>query len=134
MDQDGVRDLKPTAMIIYDLGYDPKIEGNEVGQSSMPEDIYNAPYARKMAILRALGWSAEYVGRVCEVEGPPRCTFDSVHCAWLPGMISDIHKIHEWNHRHLVHDRGMVEYLKTCLLYTSPSPRDQRGSRMPSSA
>ena len=22
----------------------------------------------------------------------------------------------------------------TCLLYTSPSPRDQRGSRMPSSA
>ena len=27
-----------------------------------------------------------------------------------------------------------VEKLKTCLLYTSPSPRDQRGSRMPSSA
>ena len=25
-------------------------------------------------------------------------------------------------------------YAKTCLLYTSPSPRDQRGSRMPSSA
>ena len=24
--------------------------------------------------------------------------------------------------------------IKTCLLYTSPSPRDQRGSRMPSSA
>ena len=24
--------------------------------------------------------------------------------------------------------------LKNCLLYTSPSPRDQRGSRMPSSA
>ena len=26
------------------------------------------------------------------------------------------------------------EDLKSCLLYTSPSPRDQRGSRMPSSA
>ena len=26
------------------------------------------------------------------------------------------------------------EYCLTCLLYTSPSPRDQRGSRMPSSA
>ena len=26
------------------------------------------------------------------------------------------------------------EYLFNCLLYTSPSPRDQRGSRMPSSA
>ena len=27
-----------------------------------------------------------------------------------------------------------VHHVKTCLLYTSPSPRDQRGSRMPSSA
>ena len=26
------------------------------------------------------------------------------------------------------------ETSKPCLLYTSPSPRDQRGSRMPSSA
>ena len=29
----------------------------------------------------------------------------------------------------IIYDRG-----KDCLLYTSPSPRDQRGSRMPSSA
>ena len=27
-----------------------------------------------------------------------------------------------------------LEIPKACLLYTSPSPRDQRGSRMPSSA
>ena len=27
-----------------------------------------------------------------------------------------------------------VGWLEVCLLYTSPSPRDQRGSRMPSSA
>ena len=27
-----------------------------------------------------------------------------------------------------------ASHLRTCLLYTSPSPRDQRGSRMPSSA
>ena len=32
-------------------------------------------------------------------------------------------------------DNGFrLDRLKTCLLYTSPSPRDQRGSRMPSSA
>ena len=30
--------------------------------------------------------------------------------------------------------RGIDEDLNSCLLYTSPSPRDQRGSRMPSSA
>ena len=29
---------------------------------------------------------------------------------------------------------GQGDLLVTCLLYTSPSPRDQRGSRMPSSA
>ena len=28
----------------------------------------------------------------------------------------------------------LIEELGFCLLYTSPSPRDQRGSRMPSSA
>ena len=28
----------------------------------------------------------------------------------------------------------VLESLTPCLLYTSPSPRDQRGSRMPSSA
>ena len=30
--------------------------------------------------------------------------------------------------------RRFFNSLETCLLYTSPSPRDQRGSRMPSSA
>ena len=34
--------------------------------------------------------------------------------------VDDIDDIHPWD--------------STCLLYTSPSPRDQRGSRMPSSA
>ena len=29
---------------------------------------------------------------------------------------------------------AVEELVKGCLLYTSPSPRDQRGSRMPSSA
>ena len=31
-------------------------------------------------------------------------------------------------------ERLDIPEIKTCLLYTSPSPRDQRGSRMPSSA
>ena len=33
-----------------------------------------------------------------------------------------------------VHAKGSTTEPYTCLLYTSPSPRDQRGSRMPSSA
>ena len=31
-------------------------------------------------------------------------------------------------------DKATNSLVKSCLLYTSPSPRDQRGSRMPSSA
>ena len=31
-------------------------------------------------------------------------------------------------------DQDYVARFRRCLLYTSPSPRDQRGSRMPSSA
>ena len=38
------------------------------------------------------------------------------------------------NARGRVADRPMWIDANICLLYTSPSPRDQRGSRMPSSA
>ena len=31
-------------------------------------------------------------------------------------------------------EKKVMEYTKTCLLYTSPSPRDRQKSRMPSSA
>ena len=31
-------------------------------------------------------------------------------------------------------DMRRFKYIKRCLLYTSPSPRDKRQSRMPSSA
>ena len=34
----------------------------------------------------------------------------------------------------VVEGRGFAGLCEHCLLYTSPSPRDQRGSRMPSSA
>ena len=33
-----------------------------------------------------------------------------------------------------VFSTGMTGYQETCLLYTSPSPRDPKTSRMPSSA
>ena len=37
--------------------------------------------------------------------------------------------------KHLeIDSKTMLERNRDCLLYTSPSPRDQRGSRMPSSA
>ena len=44
------------------------------------------------------------------------------------GTVADVVKLDQ-NNRILVN-----EGIKRCLLYTSPSPRDQRGARMPSSA
>jgi len=42
----------------------------------------------------------------------------------------------EYHHARLLVDEDALvnQSQSTCLLYTSPSPRDQRGSRMPSSA
>ena len=49
-----------------------------------------------------------------------------------------LHGAGEGHTRQSWHEAGYVDRLKdsytVCLLYTSPSPRDQRGSRMPSSA
>ena len=39
----------------------------------------------------------------------------------------------EWNTRHHF-GSGLIDRVRNCLLYTSPSPRDMRRSRMPSSA
>ena len=36
--------------------------------------------------------------------------------------------------KHIEKDAALERRFQPCLLYTSPSPRDQRGSRMPSSA
>ena len=47
----------------------------------------------------------------------------------------DIDKMtHEDAAKKWLADNKSVWQAFTCLLYTSPSPRDQRGSRMPSSA
>ena len=47
-------------------------------------------------------------------------------------IIGQHHQFHHYNSGKSKF--GEDRYFKICLLYTSPSPRDQRGSRMPSSA
>ena len=47
---------------------------------------------------------------------------------------------HDYERRDMMHwmlencDRDFLASIMACLLYTSPSPRDKRQSRMPSSA
>ena len=57
---------------------------------------------------------------------------DGADVTTVEGMASggDLHPIQKAFNEH----HGLQCGFCTCLLYTSPSPRDQRGSRMPSSA
>ena len=48
--------------------------------------------------------------------------------------IPDVQMIGNFHAREWMSYEVPMMFLETCLLYTSPSPRDQRGSRMPSSA
>ena len=50
----------------------------------------------------------------------------------LPNANASANPIEEPYYRHF--DVFVIDAQKTCLLYTSPSPRDKRQSRMPSSA
>ena len=68
----------------------------------------------------------------------------SQYLVYLPGLIADIVRpVGEF--QEVTWQQGPAEapagkqppniiLIVACLLYTSPSPRDQRGSRMPSSA
>ena len=58
-----------------------------------------------------------------------------IACDRLTGMINSKQLLVEQALRELI-DQGLIydSLNYVCLLYTSPSPRDQRGSRMPSSA
>ena len=79
-------------------------------------------------VLGIIGGSGLY-----EIEGLENPEWISIETPW--GIPSDDILFAELDGIKLRflprHGRG---HPLTCLLYTSPSPRDQRGSRMPSSA
>ena len=63
------------------------------------------------------------VTNVASIRVLEKCNFRELSREWSPA--SD---------RYVECEEVIMELSKCCLLYTSPSPRDQRGSRMPSSA
>ena len=64
---------------------------------------------------------------------PARVILASIFCLVL--MITDIRYESGSHVRSLTHDLlKPITYIISCLLYTSPSPRDRTRSRMPSSA
>ena len=56
------------------------------------------------------------------------------HIDFAPTILELVLKHDPTFHKGKMEERPSAKGNYTCLLYTSPSPRDQRGSRMPSSA
>ena len=90
----------------------------------------------------AAGGTFEYITSVCPSTTTPPETIFSKMSANLPGGTSS-YKLISYNFTGDQHQGGTATIRlegkslysnNNCLLYTSPSPRDQRGSRMPSSA
>ena len=63
-------------------------------------------------------------------------SYESAHSEFPAGRrgLEAPQPLHQANAPDVVGSDGTSFLVTICLLYTSPSPRDQRGSRMPSSA
>ena len=105
--------------------------GHIVGALNIPQDKLTARVgelekhkAKTIILVDAMGQTAGTHARVF-VDQPGQFTGAQAAAAALH-LISD--------QQRQQYDEDTDEQIVVCLLYTSPSPRDQRGSRMPSSA
>ena len=71
---------------------------------------------------------AEKAGGALGLSGSHTHTNEKGETLYMPG------KNHEEFEKAQKDGKGMKSKFQACLLYTSPSPRDMRRSRMPSSA
>ena len=71
-------------------------------------------------------------GSVGTLDGPARSLEEEA--GTRPYLLELLQGAHEERDALAAENQSLLDELQICLLYTSPSPRDQRGSRMPSSA
>ena len=138
------RAQSPLALCANEIG---AIKLNEdEGDRAMDNDLFEKGLAKRKSTL-----GAEYVEKNLASADEFTKPFQEAMTAWCWGfgwgdevidektrsmmnlsMIGALGKMHEWE----LHCRGALNngVTKDCLLYTSPSPRDKRQSRMPSSA
>ena len=87
-----------------------------------------------MANIAAVGFDMDYTLAMYKPETFEVLAYESA-CKKLVEVYGYPEEITAFRYDHAYMVRGLVvDKKRGCLLYTSPSPRDQRGSRMPSSA
>ena len=107
--------ITPTTAALNHIVYGEKPSARAVKFDGSIEDV---PFEALADWVTVSGKSAEPFHHV-EIKYPCELLKDNVTLVDTPG-VNDLNE-----------QRADITY---CLLYTSPSPRDQRGSRMPSSA
>ena len=92
-----------------------------------------ADFARSLQDMGVEILSTGGTYRLLQEEGL-RVTEVADHTGFPEMMDGRVKTLHPKIHGGILGRRGKDDAVMVCLLYTSPSPRDQRGSRMPSSA
>ena len=90
------------------------------GKSGLLNIGHPAERPKYIASRRRLEWPNGAVGQIFSAEAPDGLRGSQFDAAWADEFCA-------WNHA----EETLSNF---CLLYTSPSPRDKRQSRMPSSA
>ena len=101
------------------------VSGGDQFQGTLFYTYYKGTVAAEM--MNSLGYDAMTAGNH-EFDDGPEVLQGFVKKVNFPVLLSNADVMKE----RFLSDALMPSYI--CLLYTSPSPRDQRGSRMPSSA
>lgn len=102
---------------------DRGLEGDDSGQSAMPKDIYNAPYARKGGILRALGWEPGWEGAIGKALYGFFWHIGTLPNTMIPYYRSDVLWL---NIASQVHDIEMIQYLRTAWERWKGMPMENR--------
>ena len=108
---------------------DRGLEWDDSGQSAMPKDIYNAPYARKGGILRALGFEpgGSWLGKQYIRKNEPVHGF-FLHIGTLPNTMIPYYRSDVlWlKIASQVHDIEMIQYLRTAWDRWKGMPMENR--------
>ena len=117
------RDGHPRTLV--EVYYDDRgLEGDDSGQSAMPKDIYNAPYARKGAILRALGWEPGWL-RLGKIDKEGAIYAFLVRGRLALGTVGASDAL--WlTIASQVHDIEMIQYLRTAWERWKGMPMENR--------
>ena len=99
---------------------------------------WDCPFAYVLAVLstsKSETAMTQMIGRVLRQPYARRAKLDSLNMCYVHCLDQDVKEV-VGRIRKGLEDEGMtgVDQFIICLLYTSPSPRDKRQSRMPSSA